>query len=68
MATVQPYHSGRLGAPKVHHDQDDCWDGNNIETYHFKWGTGGFPLCQTCQRIKAQRLARYLAARRFRRP
>ena len=53
MTTVQPYHSTRLGSAKVHHDQANCWDGNNIEQHYFKLGTGGYPLCQTCLRLKA---------------
>lgn len=62
------YHSARPGAPKVHHDQSDCWDGNNIEAYWVTLGTGGYPLCHTCQRLKTAKLARYIAARRRLRP
>ncbi len=32
----------------VHHNNDDCNTGNNIERENLRVGTGGKPLCQEC--------------------
>lgn len=64
MAAISAYFSRRRGET-VHHNQDDCQDGNNIEDYYFAWGTGGLPLCHRCQRISAARVAAILG--RYRR-
>lgn len=52
MAKVAPFHSKAPNAPKVHHDDNACKTGNNIESYNKVSGTGGHPLCQECARLK----------------
>jgi hypothetical protein len=53
MPKIYPWHSSRLGET-VHHDNTKCTEGNNIETYYKKSGTGGRPLCAHCARLDAQ--------------
>lgn len=43
-----PFHSKEPGTA-VHHNNDECVDGNNIEPENKVPGTGGFPLCKRCQ-------------------
>jgi hypothetical protein len=50
MAKVAPYHSKKPGTT-VHHDNDRCTEGNNIESYNLARGTGGLPLCDHCRRL-----------------
>jgi len=50
MTKVSPWHSTRPGET-VHHDNDKCTEGNNIESYYRKEGTGGRPLCAHCKRL-----------------
>ena len=45
---TSPWHS-RLSA--VHHDNDSCNTGNNIESENRVSGTGGKPLCAECARL-----------------
>lgn len=45
MATVPPYHSIKQD---VHHVNDKCTEGNNIEQANLRQGTGGKPLCKNC--------------------
>jgi len=45
---VTPFHSKLPMDKKVHHDNNKCTEGNNIETYNKKSGTGGHPLCKRC--------------------
>lgn len=47
---VPAFHSTRQGET-VHHDNDKCTEGNNIERYYLKPGTGGRPLCKHCDRL-----------------
>jgi hypothetical protein len=47
MAKVSPYHSTRTGET-VHHNNDRCTEGNNIEKKYLAAGTGGHPLCHRC--------------------
>lgn len=47
MPKTKPYHSTKSGT-LVYHDNDQCVDGNNIETYYRKDGTGGLKLCHRC--------------------
>lgn len=51
MAKVYPFHSIRVTARNVHHDNDRCTEGNNIETYNRRSGTAGRPLCDHCARM-----------------
>lgn len=46
---VAPFHS--KVTLDVHHDDDTCKVGNNIETYNVVAGTGNLPKCQECIRI-----------------
>lgn len=45
---VNPFHSKRPGTT-VHHNNNRCTEGNNIETYNRAPGTGGLPLCKNCR-------------------
>ena len=47
---VAAYHSAKPGI-RVHHNESNCTEGNNIETYNRQGGTGGLPLCSHCQRM-----------------
>jgi hypothetical protein len=50
MAKVAAFRS-KLPGTGVHHNDNTCTVGNNIETYNRISGSGGLPLCQTCRRI-----------------
>lgn len=45
---VSPFHS-RLQS--VHHNNNQCTEGNNIEPRNRLSGTGGKPLCGHCVRL-----------------
>jgi hypothetical protein len=53
MAKVAPYHtnSHESGSNRnVHHDRDDCYEGQKIEKKHkVENSTGGKPLCLVCK-------------------
>jgi hypothetical protein len=51
MAKVPAWHSSRESDKKVYHDNDECTEGNNIETRYRQSGTGGRPRCQHCDRL-----------------
>ena len=51
MAKVAAFHSKRPDAKKVHHDNDKCTEGNNIEVANKVSGTGGLPLCDHCKKL-----------------
>ena len=51
MSKVSPFHSKKPGARNVHHDDNKCTEGNNIETENRVSGTGGRPKCEHCQRL-----------------
>jgi len=48
MAKIAPFHAEKSA---VHHDNNQCTEGNNIETKNKLAGTGGKPKCQHCQRL-----------------
>lgn len=50
MAKVPAFHSARAGTDR-HHNDDKCTEGNNIESYNRKAGTGGHPLCKRCREL-----------------
>ncbi len=50
MAKVNPFRS-RLPGTKVHHDNNACTEGNNIESRNRVAGTGGLPKCQRCKEL-----------------
>lgn len=50
---VAPFHS-TLPGTSVHHDNNQCTEGNNIEARNRKSGTGGHPLCDHCKRLNAE--------------
>lgn len=52
MPRKYPWHSTRKGET-VHHDNTNCTEGDNIESYYLAQGTGGRPLCAHCQRLDA---------------
>ena len=49
MAKGLPWHSILSG---VHHNNDDCNTGNNIERENHRAGTGGKPLCRECANLR----------------
>ncbi len=51
MSKVSPFHSKKENSPNVHHDDDKCTEGNNIESYNRVSGTGGRPKCEHCKRL-----------------
>jgi hypothetical protein len=46
VAKVEPFHS--KVTKDVHHNDNTCKVGNNIESYNRVSGTGGLPLCKEC--------------------
>jgi transposase-like protein len=48
---VAPFHSVHPSARRVYHDNDRCTEGNNIETYYKRSGTGSRPRCDHCNRL-----------------
>lgn len=50
MAKVSPFHSKKPGTA-VHHNNNSCTEGNNIESYNKVAGTGGLPLCSHCKSL-----------------
>lgn len=47
---VQPYHSV-LPSAHVHHNNNRCEVGNNIEKKYLRQGTAGRPLCHRCAQL-----------------
>jgi hypothetical protein len=52
MAKRHQWHSARDGE-RVHHDHEDCQDGQQIDYYWLRHNAGGRPLCDTCARLNA---------------
>jgi len=50
MAKVDTFHSIEPGTD-VHHNNDECELGNNIEPENRRSGTGGHPLCSRCEEL-----------------
>jgi hypothetical protein len=50
MAKVAAFHS-KLPGTSVHHNNNSCTTGNNIETRNRASGTGGYKLCDQCSRL-----------------
>lgn len=50
---LAPWHSKRPGET-VHHDNNKCTEGNNIEKHYLASGTGGRPLCKHCQKLDSE--------------
>ena len=48
MAKVSPFRS-KLPGTGVHHNDNRCTRGNNIENYNKVSGSGGLPLCDECR-------------------
>jgi len=46
MGKKSPWHSVKAD---VHHNNDECHTGNNIESENVRQGTGGKRLCDTCE-------------------
>lgn len=51
MAKVPPFHSAKVTSRNVYHDNNRCTEGNNIESYNRRSGTGGRPRCEHCSRL-----------------
>jgi len=47
---VNSFHS-KLPDASVYHDNNQCTEGNNIETANRVSGTGGHPKCDHCKRL-----------------
>ncbi len=54
MPRKSPWHSSKPMTKNVYHDNTLCTEGNNIESYYLKAGTGGRPKCDHCARLDAQ--------------
>ena len=52
MARRHQWHSARDGE-RVHHDNEDCPDGQSIDYYWLRHTTGARPLCPTCAALNA---------------
>lgn len=50
MAKVAPFHS-KLPGTQVHHDNNACTEGNNIESSNRVSGTGNLPKCNRCKNL-----------------
>lgn len=50
MAKVSAFHSKLPGTTK-YHDNNQCTEGNNIESSNRVSGTGGFKKCDHCGRL-----------------
>lgn len=48
---VSPFHSKLPSDRRVYHDNDECTEGNNIESENKVAGTGGYPRCSHCDRL-----------------
>lgn len=53
MTMVAPFHSAKSGTA-VYHNNNNCTEGNKIESYNRIPGTGGLPLCDYCRRLNAE--------------
>jgi hypothetical protein len=53
MPQTSPWYSTRPGET-VHHNNTLCTEGNNIEDYYRREGTGNLPLCSRCAELNAQ--------------
>jgi hypothetical protein len=51
MAKVPAFHSKQTWHRNVYHDNDQCTEGNNIESYNRVPGTGNRPKCEHCARL-----------------
>ena len=55
MTKVAPNHTDSDEYPpehrNVHHDHDDCHDGNAIKSWHKKNGIGNKPRCMVCIKL-----------------
>ena len=54
MIRVSPFHSCKPNTRNVHHDNNKCTEGNNIERQYLRQGTDGRPKCEHCARLDAQ--------------
>jgi hypothetical protein len=60
MGKVEPFHSRRRR--EVHHDRDDCPQGQRILESERLPGTGGLPLCFFCASTTSIESARQVPA------
>lgn len=51
MTQVSAFHSVK---EQVHHNNNKCTEGNNIEKENRRDGTGGKPLCSHCADLNRQ--------------
>lgn len=51
MSKVSPFHSVKETDRKVYHDDNQCTEGNNIETQNRRPGKDGRPQCDHCKRL-----------------
>lgn len=53
MSKVAPTHSKRQGETR-YHNNDQCTERNNIESYNLAQGDGGLQLCVHCAKLNAE--------------
>lgn len=51
MSKVAPFHSVKPNTSNVHHNNNKCTEGNNIEKQNLRPGTAGRPLCTHCAKL-----------------
>jgi hypothetical protein len=51
MSKVAPFHSLKPNTSNVHHNNNKCTEGNNIEKQYLRPGTAGRPLCAHCAKL-----------------
>jgi hypothetical protein len=59
MPTVTQWHSAKPET-KVYHNHTGCTEGNNIEAYNVREGTGSKRLCEHCQRLTQEDSFKFL--------
>jgi hypothetical protein len=53
MTQVPAFHSTRQGETK-YHNNNECKEGNNIESYNLAQGTGNLRLCEHCAQLNSE--------------
>ena len=54
MPQREPWHSANPTDQKVHHDNTECVEGENIQPKLRRFGTGNLPRCRHCTYLDAQ--------------
>ena len=51
MTKVSAFYSVKPNDRNVHHNNNKCTEGNNIEKFNRRDGTDNRPLCEHCKRL-----------------